>query len=649
MSFTPQQSALISEAGHALALAGPGSGKTSTIIEKIARILQSPGNQVVACSFTREGAEEIRRRLQKRIGQEALETADIRIGTFHSIVAEHRKSMGRAPRMISPALQMRTLASAAASAGTTLANVLYEFEEIKHSLIPPNPDSLPDWFLSYEKHLKTLSSIDLQDLIRKSVLQMALSVKLPDIPPNVDYDNSPMPVKLAMAAARYKSDLQARLARLKREIDQAQQAGAPRQVSQLKLEMQRVIDEEGALPLLGATHLIIDEAQDNDELQFALATLHAHSRVITTMIGDDDQTIYEWRRAMGYPGLMSFAQTFGAKVITLGENFRSVRTIVEHADMLIKHNNGHRVEKEFVSKRGAGGGIQVEKRLTEPELAAIAKGYIAEKSSPCADPSGKYTVQVSTGEFAILGRNNLILDEMECSLLSSGLKYVRQGKSILQKEPAQYVYDLIRGLKGYDLKGISFFLQIKGLSAAVADMVCREIAGRERDFVEGKMVNFAQFADSADLVKECSDWLVERGREQPPEVIAEVCSLVKGMFIPRGESDRKNNQNQKCVNVVQKCLLRMGGDLLFRVSLLQQIATNETLENAVCLMTFHGSKGLEFKHVIILGAGDSACPGKGELMSERRLFFVAVTRAKDYLLALYTGKPSRFLLEMGLV
>ncbi len=68
MSFTLDQLDLIAHPGHALALAGPGSGKTSTVIEKIARLLQHPGNSIVACTFSREGAEEIRRRLAKRIG-----------------------------------------------------------------------------------------------------------------------------------------------------------------------------------------------------------------------------------------------------------------------------------------------------------------------------------------------------------------------------------------------------------------------------------------------------------------------------------------------------------------------------------------------------------------------------------------------------
>jgi DNA helicase-2/ATP-dependent DNA helicase PcrA len=653
LSFTPEQAALIAEPGHVLALAGPGSGKTSTIIEKIARLLQQPGNRVVACSFTREGAEEIRRRLAKRIGETELAKADIRIGTFHSLIADHRKAHGRSPKMLSPAHQMRTLSTAAAEYGETLANVLPKFEEIKYSLIPPASETLPDWFHGYEKHLQTLKVIDLQDLIRLTVYQMALSIRLPEVKESDDPETCSMPIKLAMAAAQYRHELTERYEKIKAQASAETKAGNSSQASRLSEELKRLTREEGALPLLGATHLLIDESQDNDELQFALATLHALTQVPTTLIGDDDQTIYEWRRAMGYPGLMSFAETFGAKIITLGENFRSLRTIVEHADALIRHNDGHRIEKVFVSRRGAGGEIQAEKADTDVQMAVTATEFIKEFSSPFDDPKGRYKLHVATGEFAVLGRNNFVLDDMERSLIAAGVKYVRQGSSILHREAAQYIYDLLGAVYGGDIKGISVMLQIKGVNATLANQVCSEITGKEGAFVDGQMTNFSRFGAGGEYVKQCSAWFEERRREvrlgKHPEVIAEVCSTTKELFPVSGGFDRKNQQNQKSIAVVQKCLMRMRGLVLARVAALQDRDMKHGLDNAVCLMTFHGSKGLEFKRVIIVGADDKSCPGKGELMSERRLFYVAVTRAKDNVLALYSGRPSRYLAEMGLV
>lgn len=650
MSFTLEQLDLIAHPGHALALAGPGSGKTSTVIEKIARLLQHPGSSIVACTFSREGAEEIRRRLAKRIGDAAMQTADIRIGTFHALIGDHRKKFGRSERTLSPAHQLRTLSTAAAEHGAAMSVVLPQFEEIKYSLVPPNAHSLPSWFLSYEKHLRAINSIDLQDLIRLTVYQMALSVKLPDLDQESEPANMTMPIKLAIAAGRYRLQLRERCEEIKTLSQQEDAAGHTHQASDLRVQLQSLIRNEGALPLLGATHLIIDESQDNDELQFALATLHALSGVPTTLIGDDDQTIYEWRQAMGYPGLMSFAASFDAKLITLGANFRSLRSIVESADKLIRHNDGHRIAKVFDARRGAGGSVHAERADTEGEMVDKASSFIAEQSSPVADQNGRWTRIVHTGDFGVLARNNVILDAMEIALNVAGIKYSRMGGSVMKRESAQFIFSIMGGIYAADIHGISVMLQILGVNTSNADKVCRAIKGREADFVDGRMDNFNDFGNNAEHVSACAQWFVEQrqysrtGRHTL--VINEVCAKVSGLYTGAGTNYGKNVQNFKCISAVRACLKRMTGPVLGRVSKLTNSETSEVSENAVALMTFHGSKGLEFKQVIMLAADDKTTPGKGELISERRLFYVALTRAKNNFLAIYSGKPSRYLCEI---
>lgn len=650
MSFTPDQADLIAHPGHALALAGPGSGKTSTVIEKIARLLQHPGNSVVACTFSREGAEEIRRRLAKRIGEAAMQTADIRIGTFHALIGEHRKKFGRGGKTLSPAHQLRTLSTAAAEHGLPMGEVLPLFEEIKYSLVPPTAHSLPPWFHSYEKHLRTINSIDLQDLIRLTVYQMALSVKLPHADPEADPTDLDMPQKLAIAAARYRHELRERCTEIKTRSQQAQDAGHTHDATELRAQLQTIVRNEGALPLLGATHLIIDEAQDNDQLQFALATLHALSGVPTTLIGDDDQTIYEWRQAMGYPGLMSFANTFDAKLITLGANFRSLRSIVESAEKLIKHNDGHRIEKVFDARRGAGGSVISEQAKTDVAMVEQASSFITELTNEATDPNGRWTRIVPTGEFGVLARNNSVLDAMEISLNVAGIKYSRMGGSVMNREAAQFIYGILGGIYAADINGISVMLQIMGVNTTNADKVCRAIKGREADFVDARMANFDDFGSNAEHVSACAHWFMEQRQSsrngRHTAVISEVCSRVSGLYSGEGTTYGKNIQNYKSISAVRACLKRMVGPVLGRVSKLKNSDTSADQENAVALMTFHGSKGLEFKQVVMLSADDKSTPGKGELMSERRLFYVALTRAKNSFLAIYSGKPSRYLCEM---
>lgn len=654
MSFTEAQSTLIAEPGHALALAGPGSGKTSTIIEKIAQLLQHRGNSVVAASFSREGAEEIRRRLIKRLGEKSVASSDVQIGTFHSLIAEHRKKNFRTEKMLSPAHQTRTLASAAREMGLSYADVVSPFEEIKYCLIPPPDELLPAWYKAYEAHLRTLHAIDLQDLIRVSVLQMGMGVKLPDVSgdePERDLTMT-MPVRLAYAVKRYKADLRERCERLRDLARKHDTDDKPSEAEATRREMRQIISNEGVLPLFKATHLVIDESQDNDELQFALATLHALSGVQTTLIGDDDQTIYEWRRAMGYPGLLSFADTFGARVITLGSNFRSLRTIVEHADKLISRNAGHRVEKVFESRRGAGGSVIMERQATTSGMTKFATTFLLEQSVEDANPDGRWLRHTQTGEFAVLARNNKHLDRMEGELIEKGIKYVRHGSSLFNREGAHHIYDILGGVYAGDIKGVSIMLQLMGVSTTVADSLCRQVKGREADFVDGRMTNFQQFGNNSEYVEECSHWfktqrsLVLQGKHT--EVIAEVCGKVRGIYFVSGEYVRTDDANVESVRAAQKALTRMKGPVLNRVMTLRNIDSKTNSDKAVMLLTFHGSKGLEFKQVIILGADEKTVPGKGEVMSERRLFYVAVTRAKDAVLIIYSGAPSRYLMEMGL-
>lgn len=654
MSFTAEQLSLISEPGHALALAGPGSGKTSTIIEKIAQLLQHKGNSVVAASFSREGAEEIRRRLIKRIGEDAVATGNVQIGTFHSLISEHRKKNFRTSKMLSPALQTRTLASAARESNKSYLDVIDEFEGIKYSLIPPSEELLPDWYKNYTKHLQTLNAIDLQDLIRLSVLQMGMGVKLPEVTDAPEQNVAmTMPVKLAYAVKQYKSDLRIRCERLKAQAKTFAEENKPRDAEVARREMQEVIANEGVLPLFKVTHLLIDESQDNDELQFALATLHAMSGTQTTLIGDDDQTIYEWRQAMGYPGLMSFAETFSARIITLGANFRSLRQIVDCADKLIRQNDGHRIEKEFVSRRGAGGSVVAEPQKTLGEMAEFNIDYLLEQTTEETSADGKWLRHVQTGEFAVLARSNKHLDSIEAGLIASGIRYVRKGSSLFAREGAHHVYDVLGGIYAGDIKGISIMLQIMRVQTSTADKLCRMIKGREADFVEGRITNFVQFGESGPDVEACCKWfasarkLATKGMH--PEVIGEVCNKVREIYFVSGQYVRTDEPNVQSVRCTQKALTRMKGPVLNRVMSLRAIDSPDNIEKAVMLLTFHGSKGLEFKQVLIIGADDKTVPGKGEIMSERRLFYVAVTRAKDAVTITYSGKPSRYIVEMDLV
>jgi DNA helicase-2/ATP-dependent DNA helicase PcrA len=189
----------------------------------------------------------------------------------------------------------------------------------------------------------------------------------------------------------------------------------------------------GEIPLLNITHLIGDEMQDADEVQLEFILNHTRKGVVTTLVADDDQTIYEWRCALGYAGLQYFAAQVNAKTITLGENFRSREEVVAHARELIANNDPDRVEKNQIAVRGAGGVLGVVKSATpfdECEAVAVAiRDY-------------KYDDE----EIAVLARSNRALDRMEEALAAEGIPYRRDGPTLWDTPEIALLLAVMRAL-----------------------------------------------------------------------------------------------------------------------------------------------------------------------------------------------------------
>jgi superfamily I DNA/RNA helicase len=576
-SFTPDQLAFIGERGHCIAVAGPGSGKTASLIEKIRRLAITPGVSVVAATFTSDAAEEMTHRLQRSMGRDP--AASVSIGTWHSLALQHRKQFGLQQRTIGPGHQAKLLRRIVSARVPTheVHTALLEFERIKCSLAAGDDAERPDWYGAYETELETLGAIDLYDAIR----------------------------------------------------DTAQRMG------------------NGQLPLLAATHLVIDEFQDNDEIQFALADLHAAAGVVTTMVGDDDQAIYEWRRARGFAGMQEFAVRHRARMLTLGDNFRSLGQIVSTSDKLIAHNIGFRTQKTFIARRGSGGSVKV---MATSSLASASSTVVAGLETllqPCAD-TGLVRSHVPTGAVAILARNNYMLDEAEAALLEVGAKYLRSSGSIWTSEPADLLMTLLATLVTNDPRGLDVALQLGGLPDGVISKVNAAFQGRVGDFLNDgtTFTNFAPYApaleDVARRLRSIRDKLDAR---QFGSAIGSAAAFVRSTY---RDHTLQNVRMLSILRAVASGLIAMRGPLVARLKEATTSSANQTATNAVVLATFHASKGQEFRNVFLLGVDEDIIPGKADIRAERRLLYVACTRAQDNLVITHTsGKGSCFLKELG--
>ncbi len=579
MSFTPAQLDFITASGNCIALAGPGSGKTTSLIEKIIRLLGKPGSKIIAATFTRDAADEMTKRLTKRIGKEALESGRVVINTWHSLALDHRRKHKLHKKVISPAHQamlIRRVISAHESPDLVNA-ALQEFESIKCSLDADFSKVTFPWFQQYQRELERHDSIDLYDAVRETAIMIS-SKKLPPF---------------------------------------------------------------------DATDLIVDETQDNDEVQFELADVHAALGITTSMVGDDDQCIYEWRRARGYEGMKAFAEKRNAKIVVMGDNFRSLKNVVDTADKLIRYNTGFRLPKTFIARRGAGGSVSV-KTMGDIDTtsASIVEGISTWAQEVPND--GLVNFIVPTNSVAILARNNHLLDAAEAELLRAQIKYVRSGKSIWESEPADLLMTLLATMVSYDSRGLDVALQISGLQHNIISAVSDRYASDIKGFISGQ-ATISDFGVHTENVAKVSQMMAvfhsKAEKREYGSLIGSMAAFVKNIY---RQNSKKNVRYRNILTAVASALIALRGPLVLRLKTARTTDHKNDADNAVVLQTFHGSKGLEFNNVFLLGVDQEVIPGDSEIRAERRLLYVACTRAKENLVLTYTaGKQSQYIAELA--
>lgn len=567
MAFTPAQQEAIERDGHLLIVAGPGSGKTTTSVAKAQRILQDPTRSLIMVTFTKEGAEEMRRRLEKaqtESGQKPFPKSRLRIGTFHSIALSHVFEHRPRVQTLSPAQQ-----------GIMLTDAMSPYS----------------------------GDIELVKQIRQEFEAYMYAVNQDD-------------VELSSAAAvvinRYKQRLQA-----SRSTD-------------LYSVMRdcAILCDQGTLPPMPFTDMLVDEGQDTDELQKVWIFAHARAGVNVTIVGDDDQSIYEWRHALGYAGMKDFMDTFQAHRVELGDNFRCREEILTHAVHLIQHNR-KRLPKHLVARRGAGGKI-VAYHTVSPDAQCEELAELISRS-----PQAHTNV-------AILARQNRSLNDLEMYLTGLGLSYVRVGRSIWDDMWVASYLTLLQSLLDGSPVGIFGCLGALGLDDAVKTELLQVMRGNADSFMRGDVPDLeSATATDKRLLKDfsgaCKYWRVQLSAGGVAEVILDVAEWLAS----KQRSPRARDVVLRSSRILSKLTGNLGSRLFF-------ISQNKkgTASAPIILMTMHGSKGLEFEAVHVI---DACHQDDGSTLvneeAERRLMYVAMTRAKNRCFVWYSGQPHSTIAE----
>ena len=387
---------------------------------------------------------------------------------------------------------------------------------------------------------------------------------------------------------------------------------------------------DGSLKPMPVTWLLVDEAQDMDEVQYAWVLAHVAAGIETTLVADDDQCIYGWRYALGFAGLKRFEGDAGARRFTLETNYRCRPEILRPAAQVIGVNTD-RFPKAIQASRSPGGTFEtIQYPDREFEIAALLD-----------------RIQARPGGWAVLARTNRLLDQVESGLGPRGIPYVRIGeRSIWDRPPCALFLALAQSLAGGDSAGYSHVLARAGMHGAVLEhasvwfqaMLAGDASAPEpenADLHDTHRTLVRRFA------RVCADWrnLIQDGR------IELALSGVAHWLTSNIDENAADFYSWTA-----SALSKLSGPMANRVSKLTMGRGVQSSPEAVYIMTLHSAKGLEFEHVWIIGADDGVIPHRDSNMEEeRRLFYVGMTRAMENLVVSWSEKNGMTRFLVGLV
>lgn len=612
----PQQKAVETVHGRVLVLAGAGSGKTKVIIHRIAHLISlgvEPG-AILGLTFTNKAAAEMRHRVTDLIGEVG---KSVTLCTFHSFCMQVLRK---------------------------------EIEK-----------------LGYTKEFSLYDERDMQRLVQQLARDMlGHEGELPSLAPTraalAEAANQGLSGEEATWHDTFSKDLYFRLNSSLRAYNAVSFDSLIGLTIQLFEEHPKVLEKYQDR----FRYLMIDEYQDTNPAQFRLAELLAGKYGNLCVVGDDDQSIYGWRGAE-VKNILNFKAD---AVIKLEQNYRSTSGILDAANAVIK-NNQNRHGKSLWSASKSNELIEVFNAPTDADEANAVVGRIL-----------RYKEQgFRWKDMAILYRSNALSRQFEVALMNASWQN-KEGKWMrgipyevfggLEFSERAEIKDLLAYLRvianPLDQEALLRIINVprRGISDAYLDELTK--ANRSQNVPLWTLLE----KEDKKAVKAFVD-LVEEARlrfKEPPFAEAMTWLVEKINYKKAIEEDVKSEKMrafkwenvQECVNALAEAKESLQ-DFIANTTLNRQMQTSQkTTDDKVHLMTFHSAKGLEFPICFLAGLEDGILPHEKSMMQtgleeERRLFYVGITRAREFLTLsmararMKMGKahptnPSRFLYEI---
>ena len=394
-------------------------------------------------------------------------------------------------------------------------------------------------------------------------------------------------------------------------------------------------------------YVLIDEYQDTNELQYRLSSLLAGGYENICVVGDDDQSIYKFRGAT-IENILSFEKQYrGAKVIRLEQNYRSTQSILNAANAVISHNPG-RKGKKLWTKNDPGDKITVYEAMNESDEANYVAGRI---------------FSISKGrnfkDFAILYRTNAQSNALEYAFKRNSIPYrIIGGTRFFDRAEVKdmLAYLCVINNRADDLRLLRIINNPpRGIGAKTIEMASRqaEAAGVPLYTVISDPYSYPSLEKAAAklmaftvLIEDCAELLKTLSL---PDFYEELLIRTGYVTMLEGKDDvesrgRLENIRELKSSIVSYCentdMPTLSG-FLEEIALYTDIEQYDAEADAVVMMTMHAAKGLEFPHVFLVGLEEGLFPGSRslgdpeEMEEERRLCYVAITRAKRSLTICY--------------
>lgn len=615
----PQYEGVVNTEGPAMIIAGAGSGKTRVLTYRIAYLIKEKGVDpfsILSLTFTNKAAKEMRERISKVVGSNA---RNLWMGTFHSVFA-------------------RILRSEADRLGYPSNFTIYDADDSK-SLI------------------KTIvKEFGLDDKIYKpNVVFSRISSAKNRLVSWQEYINNPI----------YAADDETAQ---KPEMGRIYQTYAQRCFKAHAMDFDDLLFQTNVLfrdhvDVLNKyqhrfKYVLVDEFQDTNVSQYLITKkLSAVSQNIA-VVGDDAQSIYAFRGA-NIENILNFEKDFpDLRVIKLEQNYRSTQNIVNAANSVIARNKGQ-IKKKVWTSNADGSKIDLIKSVSDNEEGRFVSSAIFEQKS-----QNNYKNE----DFAILYRTNSQSRAIEEALRKTGIHYkIYGGLSFYQRKEIKDLMGYLRfAINSADEQSFRRIINLpkRGIGTSSVEKIV--VAAFEHDiplwevlnnvdaFLPGRAANAVN--DFVTLIKSFKIYVETKDAFETASHIAKNSGLLKELYEDKTVEGLNRYENvQELLNAIKEFVetpdiedKSLGGFLQDIALLTDQDSDDPDNKDFVSLMTIHSSKGLEFKNVFIVGLEEDLFPSqmmmssKDDLEEERRLFYVAITRAKENLYFSYALSRYRY-------